>query len=281
MTLQMNGAGRNAMLTALLLLIPTLLAAKTVSPNDYGLRRAKTDVERYEVLLHTHQSAAENGWDVSYAGIDSIVIEIPRAAKSIPLTQHTNFGGVRLTVKNIQKKMTLFVMENQITEVKATKELIDKGCFRKVRELRKGMKLLIIEDETLWVKQRKGYNYGATRKDVLVLKRGRAQNKPVSPYLNETSSPKCYYCDVTGQKVVIKNLEFVRTEDSKYITHLLTLKNLNNITIKNISVTTPQETDLYGDVVISFQNCANVTVEDVTINGTYSQGGGSLAMEYR
>lgn len=261
------------MLTALLVVIPTLLVAKTVSPLDYGLRQAKTDVERYEVLLCTHTQAIEQGCDVSYAGIGSISIEIPRGAKSIPLTWHTDFGGVRLTVRNNQKQMTLFTLENQLTELSVAKEEIDKGCLRKVRALGNGKKLLVIEDETLWVKQRKGYNYGATRKDVLVLNRGRAQNRPVAPYQNEASSPKCYYCDVTGQEVEIKNLSFVRTEDSKYITHLLTLKNLNNIKIENINVTTPQKTDLYGDVVIGLQNCANVTVEDVTINGTYSQGG--------
>lgn len=270
---QERSTGRIAMLAALLLIIPLLTAAKTVSPNDYGLRQAKTDIERYEVLLRTHTQAAERGWDVSYVGIGSISIEIPREAKSIPLAWHTDFGGVRLTVKNVQKKMTLFTMENSMAEVQVSGKEIDKGRFRKIKELRRGTKLLVIEDENMWVKQRKGYNYGATRKDVMAVKRGKAQNGPVSPYMNAESRAKCYYCDVTGQRTVIENLRFERTADSRQITHLLVLKNLNDVTLRNISVITPQGSDLYGDVVIGMQNCTNVTVEDVTIDGTYSQSG--------
>lgn len=260
------------MLVALLML-PVLAAAKTVFPIHYGLKDAKTDVARYEVLLKTHQAAVENGWDVSYAGIGSIVIEIPRGAKSIPLTWNTDFGGVTLTVRNTQKKMTLFTLENGLTEVGVTKENIGKGRFKDVKALKKGTKLLVIQDETPWVKQRKGYNYGATRMDVMLLKCGKARNNVVASYSDTTSQPKCYYSDVTGQKVVIKNLRFIRTEDSKYITHLIGLKNLNDVTLKNISVTTPQGGELYGDVVFGMQNCTNVTMEDVTIEGTYSQGG--------
>lgn len=268
-----NGVGHMAMLVTLLLSFSLLLDAKPLSPISFGLSQAKTDVERYEVLLRTHTQAVELGCDVSYVGIASINIEIPRGAKSIPLTAHTDFGGVQLVVKNNQKKIVLFTFENKLTEVSVTKKEIDKGRFCKVNALQKGMKLLIVEDETPWVKQRKGYNYGATRKDVLVVEKGRAKNKPVSPYMADSSTPKCYYCDVTGQHFVIENLRFVRTEDSDKITHLIGLKNLNDVSLKNISVFTPQRTDMYGDVVISLQNCANVTLEDVTIDGTYSQSG--------
>lgn len=45
----------------------------------------------------------------------------------------------------------------------------------------------------------------------------------------------------------------------------------NNVLIDNITINTPQNTDLYGDYVIRVYNSTNVTVRDVNINGTYSQ----------
>lgn len=42
---------------------------KDISPYDFGLSRAKTGIERYEVLLRTHKAAIAAGVNVDYTGI--------------------------------------------------------------------------------------------------------------------------------------------------------------------------------------------------------------------
>ena len=48
--------------------------SKDVSPNDFGLAKAKTGVERYQVLVKTHKAALAAGVNVDYTGIDTIKI---------------------------------------------------------------------------------------------------------------------------------------------------------------------------------------------------------------
>ena len=79
--------------------------AKTYNPLQYGLNNAHSGVERYWVLYKTHELAKNNNGKVIYNGIDSLDIEIPRDAISIPLSEYTDFCGVVLTVKNSNKDM--------------------------------------------------------------------------------------------------------------------------------------------------------------------------------
>ena len=48
-----------------------------LSPYEYGLAEAISDVERYNVLYRTHVSAIKSGRSVDYHGISKIYIEIP------------------------------------------------------------------------------------------------------------------------------------------------------------------------------------------------------------
>ena len=50
---------------------------KDVSPFEFGLAKAKTGEEQYDVLLKTHKAAVSKGVNVDYTGIDTIRIEIP------------------------------------------------------------------------------------------------------------------------------------------------------------------------------------------------------------
>ena len=258
-------------LLLLIIALPQIVMGRDFSPLEFGLNEAITDVQRYEVLLRTHEAAVSSGCGITYEGIQRICIEIPHSAKSIPLASHTNFCGIELVVRNTQKKFTLFSAENPLTEIKASKKNITSGRFLSKKQLRTGLKILVISDETPWVERRKGYNYGATREDLLLIKNGRACNKVIASYNDYESNPRCYYADVSNQVFLMENLNFVRTDDSKYITRLFELKNLNNVTLKNISIHTPAKTDLYGDAAITIINSANVIMQDVTIDGTYSR----------
>lgn len=252
------------------LLCTSSVHAKTLSPLDFGLLKAHTGEERFEVLYTTHSVAVERHCGVSYKGIQRIEIEVPKSAKSIPLSYFTDFADVEITVKNKNKSISLFVLTQELQKIDVSKEDLINKAFRGYSVLNTGNKLLVIEDKTPWVKNRSGYSFGATRKDILLLKKGVAENDVIASYQNSTSMPLFYYCSVYKKRSIIKNLEFVRSADSDHITTLFNISNQNNVLIQNVSVTTPPETGLYGDAIIYFENCTKITLEDIIVNGTYS-----------
>lgn len=255
----------------LLGILPLLGCARNISPLDYGLLSAKSDIERYEVLLETHRRAMEKGYGVTYKGISQINVEIPaRGATSIPLPHYTDFAGVMIVVRNQVKTIPLFSFSQELKEIQLSKEQLASGNYRDAKELNKGRKLLVIIDQLNWVERRAGHSNGATRKDILLLKRGRALNNVIASYGDDESQLKFYWCNVPPKKIVVKNLIFERTADSNAITTLFTISNADNVLIKRIVVNTPKGTGLYGETALKFENCTNLKVEDVTINGTYS-----------
>ena len=253
------------------LLLGHLANARTVYVKDYRLEKAISGDERFELIRAAHEKAVKIGAVISYKGLSRLDIEIPRGAKSIPLPFETDFASVEIVVKNTEvPNFSLFVLSHELNKVTVMKGQISSGKYKDVPELRRGKKILVIEDETPWVTNRKGYSYGAARRDILYLRNGTAQGNVVATYNNPQSSPKCYYRDVRGQKTRIRNLIFTRTSDSEQITTLFGIKNQNDVAIENITINTP-ESDLYGDSAIGIQNVTNLKMSDVTINGTYSQ----------
>lgn len=253
----------------ILLLISSITLAQPLSPYDFGLSEAETDVERYNVLIKTHNAAIERGCGVSYLGVEKVTIEIPPHAPSICLSNYTDFAGLELTVVN-ESSMPVFVMNNGAKDVYVSKKSIKKGRYCKNSDLGKGTNLLIIEDKTPWVKNRKGHKYGAIRRDVILIKNGRAQNETIQPYSNPTSDPIAFYYEVDEELKEIKNLHFIRHPGNKYVASLFSVTGVNNLLISDITIDTPIS-DLVADKAISVNNSANVTMENITINGTYSQ----------
>ncbi len=261
---------RRSVLFILLLIISDTVNAQSISPYDYGLNEAKTGVEKYNVLLQTHIAAIEKGCGVSYSGVEKLTIEIPPHAPSIYLSNYTDFAGLELTVINNDKNMPVFVMSNEAKDVYVTKKKIKKGRYGKNNNLCKGTKLLIVEDKTPWVKNRKGHDYGAIRRDVILIKEGRAQNETIQPYSNPTSDPIAFYYEVDEELKEIKNLHFIRHPGNKYVASLFSVTGVNNLLISNVTIDTPFS-NLVADRAISVNNSANVTMDNVTINDTYSQ----------
>ena len=244
---------------------------KDVSPYDFGLGKAKTGVERYQVLLKTHQAAVAAGVNVDYSGIDSLDIEIPEKFKRIPLTQYNDFKSCVLNIRNKTKKVCLFYLAREEKAVSVDKKLIDKGDFRLIPELSKGKYLLMIEDENPWVLNRKGHDYGHQRKDILLVENGKAKNKSTMPYDNVYSSPKCTYIPISNNDAfVVKNLTVRRDPSCTFVTFVFTVSGFDNVQFSNVSIYTP-ENDLTGDRAIAVNNSTNVTFTDVHIEGTYSQ----------
>ncbi|MCR4964629.1 MAG: hypothetical protein K6A41_03125 [Bacteroidales bacterium] len=249
----------------------TMDSVQYLSPIDFGLAEATTDSARYEVLYQTHVAALAEGKNVSYEGIDSLTIEVKAGFKSIPLTPINDFHGMTLTVRNNAQKYFLFEMIQPATPIEIDKSLVDEGDFRDVDSLSEGDWLLILEDETPWVANRAGYAYGATRKDILFIHDGKAKNAPIASYATDTTHLKASYCPATPDMKVISNLKIVRDSSSTYKTKCIYVEGYNNLKISNVQLYTPQNSTMYADEAFTLINCTNVTMEDVTIEGTYSQ----------
>ena len=241
-----------------------------LSPLSYGLSEATTGIERFRALERCHKDAVKKNASISYSGIESLDIEIPADAASIPLPDEVDFAGVQLKVLNIRKNFTLFLKSASATPVQVSAEAIDSGRFNDVPELCEGLMVLIIEDKNPWVENRKGYSYGAVRKDVLVVKNGLAENSVTSPYSNKHSSPKTSFVPA-GSPKAYRNLKFSRDSRSTKITYLFSINGCYDVTISDVTVLTPQDNDLYGDAAIQVHNSAKVRMSDVRIDGTYSQ----------
>ena len=240
-----------------------------ISPLDFGLKDAKNGVERYWVLYNTHVAALESDAPVDYKGISRLDIEIPKDAISIPLTSKTDFRGMTLTVVNNSKSFFLYEMTQPKTKIEVSAIDIDNGTFQQYDELKSGLVMLVLEDKKLWVKQRKGYNYGHTRRDVLLIRNGRAVNAPVSSYNNAETSVKASFVRVNNGQKSIKDLKFYRSEQSSQKTYLVNLNNQYNVILSGIKVYTPSS-NMIGDQAFRVSNCCNVSFKDISIDGTYS-----------
>lgn len=260
---------RRALLFWVILLISISAQAKYLSPYDFGLAAAKGGVETYHVLLKTHEAAVAQGCNVTYKGIEYLELEIPADAKSIPLPEKVDFHGVKMTVRNNARSLFLFSITQNITPVDIDKRSLSMLDFDEIKELRKGSYLLIIEDKKPWVEKRGGYDYGATRKDIIVVKNGKGKNNVVYSYDTKASEPQVCYFKLNHKKKIYNNLDFERSADSKNLTWLFKIENQYNITLNNICIKTPNS-DLYEDCAIQIRNCAKVLLKDVTIAGTYS-----------
>ena len=244
--------------------------AHGLSPFSFGLSEARNGVERYQVLLKTHLAAVKAGVNVDYSGIKRVEIEIPDKSTQIPLTRHNDFKGCVFVVKNTRKSSLLFTYAKKATPINVSKQSLDAGFFNFIEHLNRGRYLLLIEDENPWVQNRRGHDYGHQRKDVLLVENGRAKNTVTMPYNNADSKPKCSYIPQDNTPFVFKNITIERDPGCKFVTNVASISGVDNVQILNVKVHTPANT-LMNDRGIRISNCTNVTLDNVRIDGTYSQ----------
>jgi len=247
-----------------------IVAKSDLSPFDFGLAEAQSDTDRFYVLYNTHVAALNLGVDVDYSGIDTLDIAIPANAKRIPLTIKNNFSGAVFRIKNTTKQFVLFEMIRTATPINIDKNMLD-GCdFTSIPELSEGLCMLILEDKTPWVNQRRDHNYPAIRRDLLFLSDGTAQNSPVASYLTDSTKPQCSYYKVTPTSKVIENITILRDSNATFKTKCFYIVGESYVLLKNVAVYTPPSA-MIADEAIILNDCANVTFKDVTIEGSYSQ----------
>ena len=155
-----------------------------------------------------------------------------------------------------------------------TKRDIDTGDFRNYSELKSGTYLLTLKDRTPWTQQTLISNPPFTyRKDILLVKDGIAQNRPIAPYDTMASDPEwaSYRLYQTGQKN-IKNVTLMRDIGSIRNVMLLKIINEDNIHIENVTIdffnSSPQT--LTGDRAIQISDSTNVFLKNININHVFS-----------
>ncbi len=222
---------------------------------------------RYEMLYNAHKQAIAEGKTVIYTGIDTLFLEIPKAAKSIELNRSMDFCNVVFKVTNNAKDVSLFTLSGQHSPIMVSKSEIDEGRYHEP-ELKEGSWVLVIKDENPWC-VRIGYDYSAYRKDAILIERGRAKNTTCSPYNNDQSNPSCEYFRAEKNRTIVKNLHLVRDKNCSKKTSLIKVSYQNNVLLENLSVATPEST-LFGDGAIWIENCVDVRVSNIFIDGTYS-----------
>ncbi len=242
-----------------------------LNPLSFGLNLAKTGMERYKVLFETHQEAIRRGVGVSYAGIDSIEIELPSESTSIPLPNYTNFAGTTITVINNYKPTFLFSLTAKGNAVNITGKDIDAAIFTDVPELKRGSFLLSVKDKKPWVDNRIGYNYSHHRRDVFVVSNGAGSGYPIMPYGNANSSPECFYVPLSGQQIVIKGLRIIRSDKSTQITKVFKISMQSDVLISDIRIETNNPLGLYPDGAITITDSANITLNNIYARESYSR----------
>ena len=253
--------------------------ADRVSPLDYGLREATTGVARYYALYTAHTEALNRGIDtVSYAGIDTIDLELPPVWQTIPLTRITDFAGVVINVTNNAHHGALFGMYNSAHGLEMDKRMIEGGYYGSIPQLANGMHLLVLADEHPWT-ERRGYGYKHYRRDLVVVNNGIAINNTIAPWNGDSTQLKASYYDVDTVSKSIRGLTMHRTKGSTFKTYCVAVTGQNNLTIADMHVTTPRS-KMIADAVFSVQHSANVSFKDVRVDGTYSGYGSTRDYGY-
>ena len=170
---------------------------------------------------------------------------------------------------NHSKDFPLFTLHQNIKRIEVTKDDFNANRFESYSDLRQEMCLLVVHDVSPWVKERNGYNYPHIRRDVLLLKDGHSKNSVIYSYRSKESKPIFFYTYVSDVEKIVQNLTFVRNENSTYKTFCISLMNHNLVTLRNIHIHTPKSS-LYADAAISVENCTNIKLDYLQIDGTYS-----------
>lgn len=255
-----------AIAAILSLQIPDAMAQ--ISPLDFGLQEAVNGTDRFNVLYNTHAKALAIGAEVSYAGIDTLEIELPPDFKSIPLGPRTDFGGLVLYVTNNVRDDALFTMHNPAKSVNVSKELVDEGDFSSIPALANGEHLLILTDQHPWT-ERIGYGYYVNRQDILWIKNGKAVNKPVSPWNTDSTNMRASFVPAGNDQKLFRGLTMHRADSSTNKTFCLSVSGQCNVLIEDVHVTTPKSR-MTADCVFRVLSSVGVTFRDVTVDGTYS-----------
>ena len=241
------------------------------------LNSAPDDSTRFLLLRQAHTQALTNGDTLSYRGIDTLRLSIPSNAAPIPIGPYNDFTNTVFIVRNNAANLFLFsrtpAMQPIATDLPDSLlcAAIDSGDFSHIPALAQGRWLLQVVDSTPWVNQRIGHSYGHYREELLCLDSGRTADRPTMPYIGTVSTPRLFGRPVAdNDNFQFSNITLLRDSLSTYKTYLLNIENLTSPILSNVTVVTPSS-DLVDDCIIRIYNCANVTLDNVKLLGSYSR----------
>ena len=240
-----------------------------ISLLDMGLREAQSGEERFHILSEAHSKALAQGREVDYTGVGTVDLVIPADVSPILIGNNTDFKGTVFNVLNNVKGAYLFTLRGSKKAVEVTGAQIDAADYRAVPSLSSGTHLLAIEDGTPWVENREGYDYGATRREVVLVKDGVGSNGPCAPYDTDATVVKAWRCVADESQKTFCNVTLNRDPASTAMTFLVRFEMQNNVKVSNVTVNTPVS-DLYGDSCVAFVFCTNILMEDIVMEGNYS-----------
>ena len=247
----------------------TLLANAIDNSNLSGL-------QRYGSIEYVHNLARMNEDNVIYPENRVVKITVPNSSGEILLSPYTDFNGCIFEVEAcIGASINLFAFDPQVspTSVTVNKNLLckDSYVYGANNELDSSPKLLIIEDQTVWTLRGSDPSTAdeIKRRDILYVRDNIVQNDPIATYNNSESNPLCKYINVSTEQKVFKNLTFKRTSSSNLI-NLLAIRNQYNVKIENITVKEISPVTVYHDRCINVVNSANIEMNNITIENTYS-----------
>lgn len=270
---------RRTLLLAAALLMAFATQAQDTVPLSLArlLADAPSDTSRYHIFRQAHLQALTNGQTLDYSGIDTLHIAIPAGAKPIPLAPRNDFANIVIVVKNTVANLFLFsrtpAMQPIATDLPDSLlcAAIDSGDFSHIPALAQGRWLLQVVDSTPWVNQRIGHSYGHYREELLCLDSGRTADRPTMPYIGTVSTPRLFGRPVAdNDNFQFSNITLLRDSLSTYKTYLLNIENLTSPILSNVTVVTPSS-DLVEDCIIRIYNCANVTLDNLALLGSYSR----------
>jgi len=275
MNLKTIMTGRKLFL-AIALWLTCLTHATTINLPTTIWNKCRNGADSLSALAEFHKRYVNKDVTIVYPRNHVVHLSITEKAQTIGLSKQTDFNGCTFVVDNRSKNHYLFAIvypETTAKPIEISKKDIDKGDFSKLPVFQNNRCLLLIKDRNPWVKNRKGYNYGATRSDILLIEDGKALNQATTLYDTPSSNPECKFLETDLTEKKFANLTFIRSARSTAITNLMLVKFQNNVSIENVSIETPPLTKKQpheGDYCFNVQNCTNITFHDVTIDGTYS-----------
>lgn len=244
----------------------------SISPLHFGAYESDNPIMNYNSIYMAYEYANILQCSVSWEGISEIQVTVPAGAKSIKLTGYNDFNGVTIRVTNNSKTLPLFLISNAATDTPITisKSLLEGLDYSSVPELRDGMYLLKVKDETIWtVRNDNGTISDVYREDLILINNGQAYNRPIYSYESDVSSPSFTYIPVNSSSTVVNNLNIVREEASTFVTYAIRCENINNLQLNNITVYTPPGSSLTNDLTFYIMNCSMVKMSNISINGLY------------
>lgn len=261
----------------LLLGLMQMAEAQTVSPRDFGWDDATTDSARFWVLYNTHVAAIQSHSTVSYQGMDTLDIEIPSNAKSIPLGDSNHFADVVFRVKNTHKNLFLFsrIRESKpiaVADNDLLCQCIENKDFSPIPELSEGRYLLHITDSNAWVGQRANHAYGHYREDLTFITNGHGVDPTTAPYLSHNSQPHCKIVSYDMEEITFYfgHLTLIRDSLASHRTYLLDIQYLVSPIISHVSVYTPASM-LVDDCIMRIYHCYMPNFYNIHIQGSYSR----------